>query len=423
MTWLAAGAQRGRVVITRDGVTEKLFPDGNRAVSFGEFGVALVAEVCTPQQLHTLLVGALDLLRRSDALAGVASAWIDTPTLLRDNGYERSFGVTIRAELVSRLGPRLWATGIHTTVDLELTMRLSISEPAVIQLVIDPVTSDKLRFRARARTDWLPVPLLDGGGMTRLARSAERSLSIFSATVNRAIDRYQAQLRLDVLDYLRNAHRPGGPIDEGGGGTAEKPQRAGNRSQPVAVVGERISFAEFGGVLIRGALDAQSVAILINTALAPGARFAFDGPLPLQADIAARLASITMEPDDGDELLFRVTLDLDVELDGPRMANPAVLVVVMRVQVVLRVTTLINPAALLVRIQPVSPKDVRLRQVRGTLRGRWLTLPGHALSWLLRGLLADELNHRLHHLDRHIGIAELLATGERWLSSTDRPPH
>jgi hypothetical protein len=156
-------------------------------------------------------------------------------------------------------------------------------------------------------------------------------------------------------------------------------------------------------------VDVRSVATVIDTVLAPGARFAIDGPIPLDADVAARLARITVEPADGDELLFRVSLDIDVEVARPKAADNAVLIIVLRVQTVLRVSTLINPAALRVTFQPVSPEDVRLLQVRGKLRGGWLPLPGGALSRLVRRRIADELNRRFHDVGRHIVIAELVA--------------
>ncbi|HEY4005581.1 MAG TPA: hypothetical protein VGM60_10420 [Pseudonocardia sp.] len=195
---------------------EELEADAQRA-TFGEFGVALVADVFSPRLLQRQLAAALDGLRRGDVLAEFATdigrVHVLDPVLVKDDGYERSFSVTVRARLKTKLGPRVLAMGVDASVEIDLVVRLRTFHPAIVDIDIDPVTSDDLRVKARARTDWLPVPLYDGGGVTRLARTAERALSIFSAALNRSIEASAPQRQLDVLDQLRRIQTrttPGG---------------------------------------------------------------------------------------------------------------------------------------------------------------------------------------------------------------------
>jgi hypothetical protein len=170
--------------------------------SFAEFGAAMVADVFTPEFLRHQLDSALRaLLRRTDWLpdlvGDIVKAWAGTPTLLDDDGSERSFAVTINANVETGVGPRLLAMGVSTQVAIDLTLRLHGFRPAIVALNIDPVLSDDVRIRGRARSDWLPFPLAGIPDVPDLL------LPVLSAALNRALDATVDQRRVDVLERVR----------------------------------------------------------------------------------------------------------------------------------------------------------------------------------------------------------------------------
>jgi hypothetical protein len=174
------------------------------------------------------------------------------------------------------------------------------------------------------------------------------------------------------------------------------------------VAGERISFAEFGEALLRRGLDAPTMAGLVAAVLAGGTRVQLRAVVPVHVDVAPRLTDVEPVSAGQDELRFRVSLGVDLQLSGPKAADGDVVTAEMRVQAGLRVSTMIDPAALCVTLDPVSPEDVRLSRARGAIRGRGLPLPARALTTLLRGRVARELNERLTQASRHIEVAELV---------------
>ena len=83
----------------------ELEADGQRA-TFGEFGVALVADVFTPRLLQRQLGAALEGLRRGDVLAefgtDIGRVRVLDPVLISDDARERGFSVTVRLRLRRR---------------------------------------------------------------------------------------------------------------------------------------------------------------------------------------------------------------------------------------------------------------------------------------------------------------------------------
>jgi hypothetical protein len=180
---------------------------GARPATFGEFGVAVVDEVLTPRFLEEQLNAALAaFVRGPDWLpefpAQLRSAKAGTPKLVEDDGYERRFAVTVRAELAAKVGPKALALGIDTTIEVDLTVRVGAFRPAIIGIAIDPVTSDDFRVKANARSEWLPRALLDEGG-SRLAGAAQRTVPLLVVAVNRALAASAPRRQVDVLARIR----------------------------------------------------------------------------------------------------------------------------------------------------------------------------------------------------------------------------
>lgn len=182
-----------------------------RPATFGEFGVAAVAEVLTPRFLQKQLNAALSsMLRGPDWLADlpgdVTSVRAATPTLVEEDGYERRFEVTVHGRMAAEVGPRTLAFGIDANVELDLTVRVGAFRPAIIRIDVDPVTPDSFRVRTEAHSDWLPRTVLADGG-SRLTGVAERSMPVLAAAVNRALTASVPRRQLDVLAQVRRYHQ------------------------------------------------------------------------------------------------------------------------------------------------------------------------------------------------------------------------
>lgn len=188
-----------------------------RRATFAEFGVAVVDEVLTPPYLEARLNAALKSLLRTPAWlsgfpAALRSARATGTRVVADDGQERRFAVTVRAELAAEVGPRALALGIDTGIEMDLTVRVHAFRPAIIGIEIDPVVADDVRISTSARSDWLPRALLDDGG-SRLAGTAQRSAPLVVAAVNRALATTSSRRQVDVLDRI---HRSGNDTAEMG---------------------------------------------------------------------------------------------------------------------------------------------------------------------------------------------------------------
>ncbi|MDT7607493.1 MAG: hypothetical protein QOG96_1996 [Pseudonocardiales bacterium] len=493
---------------------------GASPATFGEFGAAALGEVFTPRFLQRQLDAALSSLRRGtnwlpDFAADLVSARAATPTLLSDDGFERSFAVTVRAVLEVEVGPRLLGMSVDATAEIDLTVRVRTFRPAIAQLHIDPVTSRDLRVRARTRAGLLPLPL-SAGGTRPLAELVERSLPIFAGALNRALAATAVQRQFDVVDRIRRSQAGAGspvesrtgtllpdesvewpielrehermalmlwagirtepgtghptapswwsltpppavPIElslsDGGGrpigevrlpvyrtvpdldttaagaGLTVAASRASdylarlvNRgARPLAyriedqrrtVAGERIGFAEFGESLIRLGVDRTTVSNAVGDQLTRGAQVEFNAPNLVRGTIGARLTEVTALPPGEDELRFRLSLLVDLELTIGPGSGATVLTSTLDAQVPLRVSTMTGPAALLVTFDPVSAGDLRLVEPPRQVGGRRIPLLKRALAELLPHRVAAELNRRLAEASRRIVAAELV---------TDRP--
>jgi hypothetical protein len=204
-----------------------------RRATFAEFGVAVVDEVLTPGYVEARLNAALKSLLRTPAWlsgfpAGMRSARATGTRVVADDGQERRFAVTVRAELAAEVGPRALALGIDTGIELDLTVRVHAFRPAIIGVEIDPVVAEDVRISTSARSDWLPRALLDDGG-ARLAGTAQRSAPLVVAAVNRALASTSAHRQVDVLDrihrYQRSDEGAGDPVHTGTLGPGERLDR------------------------------------------------------------------------------------------------------------------------------------------------------------------------------------------------------
>ena len=380
-------------------------------VTFGDLGVALVNEVCTPQLVHRQLSSALKALSRGDGLADygtqVVSTKIRTPLLIAHDGHERGFAVTIRAELESRFGPELLALGFDSAIEIDLTLWLRTFSPAIVQLDVDPVRPDDLRVRTRARSEWLPVPLF---GAATVATRAKRSLSVLSLACNQVIERSAELRRVDVLEYLRRDLLGSGgeqPHVADQAATTQIGAETDARQWDTDEHGERISFARFGEELINRGLDGQTVAAVLNSFLAHGTRFELDAPFSMWVSLDGRVGDVTPIPVEEPELRFRLSLGLELEVQHRPDATDRGFVAHLQADLTIRIRPLINPSALLVSFDEVSASDVRFATASWMFRGRSLPIPVSTMSWLLRRRLARELNQRLAEAGRPIVLNEL----------------
>jgi hypothetical protein len=495
---------------------------GASPATFGEFGAAVLGEVFTPRFLQRQLDAALYSLRRRtnwlpDFAADLVSARAATPTLLSDDGFERSFAVTVRAVLEVEVGPRLLGMSVDATAEIDLTVRVRTFRPAITRLHIDPVTSRDLRVRARTRGGLLPRTLGGGGGTRRLAELVERSLPIFAGALNRALEATAGQRQFDVVDRIRGSQA--GPAGSGeprtgtlgpdesvdwpielreqermelllwagirtGPGTAGSPapswwslvpppavpielslsdvdgdpvgevrlpvfrtapdldttaagaglivsateataylaRLVNHGSLPLAyrvedrrrtVAGERIDFAEFGEALIRLGIDRHTVSNAVGDQLTRSAHVEFDTPTLVRGTVGARLTDVTTLPAGRDELHFRLSLLVELELTIGPGSGATVVTSMLDAQVPLRVSTMTGPTALLVTFDPVSPRDLRLVEPPRQVSGRRIPLLKRTLAELLPRRVAAELNRRLTEASRRIVVAELVADRPR----------
>jgi hypothetical protein len=176
--------------------------------SFGEFGAAVVAEVCTPRFLRHRLERAIDVVfSRHDGPVGelrvrVTDMRVQTPRLINDDGFERSFAVVVRTEGVAEIGPRLIATTVDATITAVLTVRLRTFRPAIARIEIDSLTRDDLRIRVHPRGGLLaPLALLDAG--SRSSWIADRALPSLLTAINDAVAGSVEQRQIDVLGLVR----------------------------------------------------------------------------------------------------------------------------------------------------------------------------------------------------------------------------
>lgn len=190
-------------------VPSRILAVGGRSATFGEFGEAVVEELLTPALLRRLLLAAIDgALADGEPLADfgidVVGVQVRMPTSVSADPGERAFAVTIDAQLEADVGPRLFGMGVDADVEIVLTLRVRAFAPAAVRFHIDPVRADDLRFRVRGRSDWLPFPLVEGGG-SRLARTAHRSLPVFCRALNRMLDASAGQRQVDLLELVRGS--------------------------------------------------------------------------------------------------------------------------------------------------------------------------------------------------------------------------
>jgi hypothetical protein len=175
------------------------------------------------------------------------------------------------------------------------------------------------------------------------------------------------------------------------------------------VTGERISFADFGEVLIRRGIDRDVVTSAVNRELPRVPEVIFDTATLLRGSVETRLSEVITGSADSGALRFGLLLDLDVEfLLGPG-ANATVVTTKWQTRLALQVSTSINPATVLGSFEPLSPADVRLVDGPRRLRGRWMPVPRRTLAILVPRHLSNELNRRLDQASRRI-VAKELAT-------------
>lgn len=369
------------------------------------FGAALVADVITPRFVRRQLDGALRMLLRSSSLppgfvAEITSAGVDSATLLSDDGHERCFRVIVVVDLEADVGPRVFALGVDAAINVELTVRVRAFRPATVGFDIDPVTPDDVWFRARTRSGWLPFSIGDGG-RSGLTRTAERAVPRLCATVNKELEASVEQRRVDILAYLQAY----------GGGPAER--YPGTR-RPRA--GRPIGFAELGEVLLRRGVDRRVVAAAVVSQLEEPLQVELDGPVPVRGVVVIQLIDVVPLRGEVDELRFRLSLLADAEMLVGAGAKQSPVIVRVRADVPLRLTTHIDPATLVVEFDPIS--RLRVMRARRAVRGRMVTIPiPNRTLGRLRRRVVDEVNGQLRERGLQMTGAELV---ERVLSSTSQ---
>jgi hypothetical protein len=331
-------------------------------------------------------------------VATVTSVGVGSATLLSDDGHERCFRVIVVVELEADVGPRVFALGVDAEVSVELTVRVRAFRPATVGFDIDPVSPDDVWFRARTRSGWLPFSLGDGG-RTGLTRSAERVVPRLCETVNKELEASIEQRRVDVLAYLEAY---------GDGWASPHPTDRSPRA------GRRIGFAELGAVLLRRGVDRRVVAVAVDSQLADPLPVELDEPMAVRGAVAIQLIEVVPLSGEPGELPFRLSLLADAELQVGADAGQGLVTARVRADVALRLTTLTDPATLVVEFDPVS--RLRVMQVRWPVRGRMVTIPvpNRTLGRLRRKLVA-QVDEQLRERGLRITGAELI---ERVLSST-----
>lgn len=382
-------------------------PETAVAADLDGFGRALVADVITPKFVRRQLDGAIRKLLHSSSLppgfvAEITSAGVDSATLLSDDGHERCFRVIVVIDLEADVGPRVFALGVDAEVNVELTVRVRAFRPATVGFDIDTITPDDVWFRARTRSGWLPFSLGDGG-RAGLTRSAERAVPRLCATVNKELEASVEQRRVDVLAYLQAY----------GGGPAE-PHPADRRPR----AGRPIGFAELGEVLLRRGVDRRVVSAAVSSQLAEPVPVAIDEPVPVRGAVVIQLIDVVPMAGAAGELRFRLSLLADAEMMVGEGDKQAPVTARVRAEVPMRLTTLVDPATLVVEFDPIS--RLRVLRARRSMRGRMVTIPvpNRTLAWLRRRVV-DEVDERLRERGLRMTGAELV---DRVLSSTAVEP-
>jgi hypothetical protein len=370
------------------------------AAGFGYFGTAVVRDIVSEDFVRRRLDDALQALLRSSELppeyaSAVTAAAVTDARLISEDDTERAFSVIVRVELEADVGPRLLALGVDARVEVGLTVRVRAFAPATVGFDIDRVTPDDVWFRTRARTDWLPFPLLAGGpsGLSRPAqRSAERAVPRLCDLVNEALETAEQQRRVDLLDWItRYAQRaPRGHTRHG----PRKPR-----------VGAAITFAELGTAVLRDGLNHRLVATALGAALTGPLEVELHDPMPVRGTVAARVTGVATMPGPPDERVFRVRLAADVDLVTGE--EGAAVTGTVRAEVPLRMVTRVQPAMLVITFDPV--RRLGVRRVRRAYR-RWMMpvpVPNQSLA-KVRRKVTEEVDRRLAETVVRVVAAELV---------------
>lgn len=360
-------------------------------VPFGEFGVALLREVFTPDFLRARLDAALDSVPRIPEFPGhMSSLRAGTPRLVSGDGHELCFAVTVHGRLAVEFWPRALGAGVDASMETDLTVRVRTLRPTTVRLDIDPITAESLRVQVGPRGDWLP-DLLEAGG-ARLEKSSRHWLPMVAVALNSALEASASRRQVDVL--AGRARR------------ASEERRGPGEARPVAT-GPRISFAEFGEALIAGAVDRDTVMREIDNELDSDTQVVFDSPMLLRGLVSARLADVIPMPSADNELGYTLALDIDLELHLGPGSNATVVATTLRAHVPLRVSATIGPATVHLRFEPVTADRLEIVEPVRRTGGRRIPLPRAKLSELIPRRVADELNARLARADRRIVISDL----------------
>lgn len=393
-----------RAADTRD---DRYGEEAAAAADFDGFGASLIAGVVTPKFVRRQLDGALRNLLHSSSLppgfvAEITSAGVDSATLISDDGHERCFRVIVVVDLEADVGPRVFALGVDAEVNVELTVRVRAFRPGTVGFDIDPVSPDDVWFRARTRSGWLPFSLGDGG-RAGLTRSAERAVPRLCATVNKELEASLEQRRVDVLAYL-----------EAFGGGPAAPHPADRRPR----AGRAIGFAELGEVLLRRGVDSRVVAAAVGRQLVEPFPVELAEPVPVRGSVVIQLIDVVPLRGEPGELRFRLSLLADAELLVGTDEKQVPVTARVRAEVPMRLTTLVDPATLVVEFDPIA--RLRVMRARRSVRGRMLTIPmpNRTLGWLRRRVVA-EVDAQLRDRGLRMTGAELI---ERVLSSTAQEP-
>ena len=352
-------------------------------VSFGEFGVALLSEVFTPEFLQARIDAALDSVPRIPGFPGrVSSLRAGTPRLMAENERELCFAVTVHGRLTVEFWPKVLGAGVDASMETDLTVRVRTFRRTIVRLDIDPVTASGLRVQVQSRGDLLPG-LLEAGG-SRLERSSRHWLPMVAVALNSALEASVSRRQVDVLAGRR-----------------------GGKERRSVVAGSRISFAEFGEALIEGAVDRDTVIREVDSELDSDAQVELDSSMLLRGVVAARLADVTSIPSASDELGYALVLDIELELHIGPGANATVVATTLRAHVPMRVSATIGPATVHLRFESVTAEQLEVVEPVHRTGGRRLPLPRAKLTELIPRRVADELNSRLARADRRIVISEL----------------
>jgi hypothetical protein len=355
-------------------------------VSFGEFGVALLGEVFTPEYLQVKLDAALDSVPRVPGFPGyVSSLRAGVPTLIADDGFERRFAVTVHGRLTVEFWPRSLGAGFDASMEIDLTVRVRTFRPTIVRLDIDLVTPDDLRVEVQGRGDLLPG-LLEAGG-AGVGRSSKHWLPMVALALNGALEASASRRQVDVL--------------------AGRARRNETGTRRAVAAGGRIGFAEFGDALIRRAVDRDTVIREVDDSVDSDAQVVLDSPMLLRGVVSAKLADVTSMAAEADELKYSLAIDIVVELHLGPGANATVMATTLRANVPMRVSATVEPATLHLRFEPVPFAELQIVEPVRRTGGRRMPLPRAKLSELIPRRVADELNARLARADRRIVISDL----------------